>query len=263
LVAEVDAAGNVVKSYGYMPVVTWTSDPLFMKQGSDYYFYQNDHLGTPQKMTAVNGAVVWSAKYSSFGKADVDPSSSVTNNLRFSGQYFDQEIGLHYNYYRYYDPKSGRYLTPDPIGLVGGINLYLYVSGNPINLVDPKGLIWVTIEIDNDGIKNWINHIVRHFIYAEEGRAITHTDNSLGATRILIQEWQHDEENPCRDSEHTIGATRRIKQTFQKKPEPPFREPGYWDSTTENYWAPPVGSRTYQEVPDAVIDDDFNWYEPI
>jgi uncharacterized protein RhaS with RHS repeats len=69
---------------------TWTTDPLFMKIGTDYYFYQNDHLGTPQKLTAINGAVVWAAKYSSFGKASIEVET-VENNLRFPGQYYDQE----------------------------------------------------------------------------------------------------------------------------------------------------------------------------
>ena len=140
LVAEMDAAGNVVKSYGYRPGSTWTTDPLFMKVEGQYYFYHNDHLGTPQKLTAINGAVVWSAKYSSFGEADVNLSSTIINNLRFPGQYYDQETGFHYNRIRYYDPNIGRYLKLDPIGVSGGINIYIYVLNNPTRLIDPHGL---------------------------------------------------------------------------------------------------------------------------
>jgi RHS repeat-associated protein len=87
-----------------------------------------------------------------------NPSSGVVKNFRFAGQYFDEENGLHYNYHRYYDPKLGRYLTPDPIGLLGGINLYTYVSNNPINDVDPLGLHWIII----GGRGPWYVNIPHH-----------------------------------------------------------------------------------------------------
>ena len=142
LVGEYDATGVEIKTYGYKPDSTWMTDPLFMKQGTEYYFYHNDHLGTPMIMTDINGSIVWSAIYDSFGKAEVQPSSTIENDLRFPGQYYDSETGLHYNWYRYYEPEIGRYLRTDPIGFLGGdLNLYAYVGNNPVNFVDPWGLI--------------------------------------------------------------------------------------------------------------------------
>ena len=111
-----------------------------MKQAGQYYWYHNDHLGTPQVMTTSSGAVVWSAKYTSFGKATVDSGSTVVNPLRYPGQYEDAETGLHYNWLRYYDSIIGRYLKEDPIGLWGGINYFTYVENDPNNWIDPKGL---------------------------------------------------------------------------------------------------------------------------
>jgi RHS repeat-associated protein len=109
------------------------------------YYFHNDHLGTPQAMSDASGRKVWVAEYEPFGKATVnqDPDGDgqvVVNNLRFPGQYYDAETGLHYNYHRDYDPSTGRYLQPDPIGLEGGPNLYSYVLNDPIGITDPEGL---------------------------------------------------------------------------------------------------------------------------
>jgi RHS repeat-associated protein len=105
-----------------------------------FYFYLNDHLGNPQYVTNENAVVVWEARYLPFGQAIVNGHSTVENNFRFPGQYYDGETGLHYNYHRYYDPKTGRYMTADPIGLLGGINLYVYALNNPLRHTDSMGL---------------------------------------------------------------------------------------------------------------------------
>jgi RHS repeat-associated protein len=65
----------------------------------------------------------------------------------YPGQYYDAETGLHYNYFRYYDPTTGRYVTPDPIGLEGGINLFSYVAGNPLRFIDPYGKVAIADDI--------------------------------------------------------------------------------------------------------------------
>ena len=146
LIAEADATGVLTKSYGYAPGSTFSTNPLWLKTSATgsvqaaYYTYQNDHLGTPMKLLNQSGLTVWSATYDAFGKATIDPTSTITNNLRFPGQYADQETGLHYNWHRFYDPRTGRYTTNDPIGLFGGVNLYTYVGGNPLRYADPYGL---------------------------------------------------------------------------------------------------------------------------
>ncbi len=114
--------------------------PLAKIEGANTYYYHNDHLGTPQKMTDSTGAVVWNADYKPFGEATITVNT-ITNNLRFPGQYYDAETGLNYNYYRDYNPVIGRYIEADPIGLNGGLNLFSYVDQNPVNWTDQWGLL--------------------------------------------------------------------------------------------------------------------------
>lgn len=148
LIGEYTENGTMIRGYGYKPNGKWTTDPLYLKTANireKHFFYLNDHIGTPQKLISTTGAVVWNAIYDSFGKATLQPIDQgvqlIENPLRFSGQYEDQETGLHQNYFRYYNPKIGRYITKDPIGLSGGINVYAYVSSNPLRYIDTLGLI--------------------------------------------------------------------------------------------------------------------------
>lgn len=108
-------------------------------------YIHTDHLGTPRVITDENNTTIWSWHSDPFGKAkpneDVDGDGSLyTFNLRFAGQYYDVETNLHYNYFRDYDPSTGRYVQSDPIGLAGGLNTYGYVGGNPLGYSDPYGL---------------------------------------------------------------------------------------------------------------------------
>ena len=148
LIAEINGAGQTMTHY-----LSLNHQPLAQLRGSQIYYYHNDHLGTPQHMTDDRQAVVWHASYLPFGLATLS-TEKVENNLRFAGQYFDKESGLHYNYFRYYDPSLGRYLQSDPIGLAGGINTYAYVSGNPFN--QPNNSI-STISLFNHGSKSSIS----------------------------------------------------------------------------------------------------------
>jgi RHS repeat-associated protein len=111
------------------------------------HFVHADHLNTPRVVTNEPQQVVWRWENTEpFGKSppEEDPDGDGQGfafNLRFPGQYFDGETGLHYNYFRDYDPQTGRYLQSDPIGLSGGPNTYLYVLANPLALSDRKGLM--------------------------------------------------------------------------------------------------------------------------
>lgn len=112
-----------------------------------FSYVHPDHLGTPRAITRPSdNQVVWRWDNTDpFGAnaANENPSGAgtFTYNLRFPGQYYDQETQTHYNYFRDYDPVTGRYIESDPIGLAGGLSTYGYVGGGPLGSTDPEGLI--------------------------------------------------------------------------------------------------------------------------
>jgi RHS repeat-associated protein len=98
--------------------------------------------GQVYDVTSASGDVVWEPRFSGFGEfrgAEWRDDRVFDEPLRFAGQYADEETGLHYNTFRYYDPGTGRFVSQDPIGLAGGLNLYRYAP-NPISWIDPWGL---------------------------------------------------------------------------------------------------------------------------
>src|SRR5690606_16431796 len=111
--------------------------PLARLVDGQVQHYVNYHLGTPQELYDAQRNIVWAADYSAYGKLERLIVAQDENPLRFPGQYFDAESGLHYNHFRYYDAEAGRYINQDPIGLSGGLNRYAYVRANPVQSHDP------------------------------------------------------------------------------------------------------------------------------
>jgi RHS repeat-associated protein len=110
-------------------------------------YLHTDHLNTPRLVTDEQNKILWRsqplAEPFGNGAPEEDPDGNgipFAMNLRFPGQYADKESNLNYNYYRDYNPQTGRYIESDPIGLRGGMNTYGYVGGNPLSYRDPRGL---------------------------------------------------------------------------------------------------------------------------
>ncbi|AHN29386.1 Rhs-family protein [Snodgrassella alvi wkB2] len=109
-------------------------------QEQHIYYFHTDLNGLPEELTDEAGEIVWECSYQLWGKPIQEIAhTEIQQNLRYQGQYLDRETGLHYNTFRYYDPDTGRFTKPDPIGLNGGFNLYQYAP-NGLTWIDPFGL---------------------------------------------------------------------------------------------------------------------------
>ena len=113
-------------------------------QEQHIYYFHTDLNGLPEELTDEAGEIVWECSYQLWGKPIQEIAhTEIQQNLRYQGQYLDRETGLHYNIFRYYDPDTGRFTMPDPIGLAGGLNLYQYAP-NALMWIDPFGLSCTT-----------------------------------------------------------------------------------------------------------------------
>ncbi len=150
-----DEAGHILGEYTATGVLVeetiWTGDmpvATLRPNGTtiDIYYVHTDHLGTPRKVTRPSdNALMWRWDPGTFGspkpKENPDKLGAFNYNLRYPGQYELTESGLYYNYFRDYDPQTGRYIESDPIGLNGGsFSTYAYASNNPVMTTDRKGL---------------------------------------------------------------------------------------------------------------------------
>ena len=132
-IAEYDeASGALLREYDWLDGV-----PVAVREGGVNYFVRVDHIGRPVFATNAAGTKVWTATYLPFGGVQTSTGTPIT--LRFPGQWFQSENGLHQNWMRQYDPTTGRYLQADPLGLVDGASVYGYARQNPGRWTDPSG----------------------------------------------------------------------------------------------------------------------------
>jgi len=132
-IAEFDGGtGALIREY-----VWFDGAPIAVIEGGVVYYVRSDHIGRPVFATTQAGTVVWTASYLPFGGVHVTTGAPI--EARFPGQWFQAESGLHQNWMRDYDPTTGRYLEPDPLGLEAGVSLYGYALQNPGRFIDPRG----------------------------------------------------------------------------------------------------------------------------
>ena len=183
-------------------------------------YYHNDLNGLPEQLTEADGHNVWRATYRVWGNTleEVrEPYYIEEQNLRFQGQYLDRETGLHFNTFRFYDPDVGRFTTPDPIGLMGGNNLYQYAP-NTFGWIDPLGLLkegemagYGAKAHNNDGLE--AHEIIRNKFLEEKGiaKGRRYKGNPSIALASIHHDMVHAEENRLRRA-RGLGPNQMLKR---------------------------------------------------
>ena len=146
LLQEIQPDGRYTYLYtdpdSYEPLAqvrNWTNEDGESKQ--EIHYFHCDQIGIPREMTDKDGNLLWFGNYTGWGclKEETKVTDSAYQPFRLQNQYADRETGLHYNFLRYYEPNSGRFITRDLIGLEGGENLYVF-GPNVQEWIDPLGL---------------------------------------------------------------------------------------------------------------------------
>ena len=194
-----------------------TFRPVAQIQNANIYHYHLDHIGTPQEITDQQGNLVWQANYSAYGKVISRKVAQIQNNLRFQGQYYDEESELHYNRHRYFDPHTGRYIHQDPIGLLGGKNAYSYCK-NPTSYTDALGLS--AAKESPDRTKN-----------AQERKQNPATDNK-GASSSSGNNAPNEEKH----NTHSVSSTGQVKANQASAPKGAAAENNSTVQCEKNYW---------------------------
>lgn len=189
LLAESDGTDDPLATiYVFEPA---TFRPLArIRSGSQsaIHYYHLDHLGTPQELTNDNGQVIWTARHRAWGLAVKSTAESSDQPIRFQGQYHDVETGLHYNRFRYYNPKDGCFLHQDPIRLAGGLNLFSYAP-NPLQWIDPLGLSSCKFPSDPDDLTKQLGIEPKVSVTPDGTRRYTWEPNEN--TRIRFESHPH------------------------------------------------------------------------
>ena len=206
-------------SYTYIYTDQDSYEPLAQifdnaKDGKQYLaYFHTDQIGIPREMTDIHGNLLWYGEYTAWGRLKKDERvyKNAHQPFRLQNQYFDEETGLHYNLMRYYEPEAGRFVNQDPIGLLGGDNLYAFAPSTQA-WVDPLGLANL-FDIGTYGSLNSSTHVgdglqahelIRHEALVQNG--YTTKNNRLSQNPAIALDLDHHTRGPAKDT-RGIGGT--------------------------------------------------------
>jgi RHS repeat-associated protein len=209
-VADIDASGKLLRSYTWgQGIDNLLAMTVYSPSATNTYYAVKDHLGSIQALVNATGAVVESYRYDAYGNttilsSDLSPltSSQLGNRYMFQGREYSATTGLYNFRARWYDSQTGRWLSNDPIGISGGLNLYEFCGNNPIMYTDPSGLE------TKDGsayVKKYTDSLMRN-PFNPFNIWDTMTGNDIRQEKIIFIDYTYKNKRYKADSMGNIGA---------------------------------------------------------